>query len=347
MKKILALITLVTTISNLLAEELPPYDYEVEKKILVFCNIPPPHINLTMNIKELAIKYQIPSEQMIKALESIIREGLADANAKHNEYWDTTARAIGMLGVFHDDNTFTLLKDCTLSRSERVRQDAVLTYLGIEGVNAIPFLRETINDGRIFRRQFFYTALWRFIGQLKATDKASAELFYPFILDMLQTEIETLNAPIPSISKLMIIPDQTGTWNATVFYNAYFLPDLTGYIDGYQNSIQRKRFVQHFFDYPIESAPGFIRDAFYGAKDECDKIPADKLIDLGERFALAPIMQDILSNEPSLQTRMTAYLMNRFYSSWEDTPTFTRSFSKRYNRLVLEPKFIIINAANE
>jgi len=331
MKKFLTLITLVISISNLSALELlPPYDFEVEKRILALCNIPPPYTNLTKDIKELATEYKIPSEQMAKALEIIIREGLADVKTKYDDYWEPTTRAIGMLRVFHDQNTLALLDECTLFKSERVRQEAVLTYLEIEKTNAIPFLRKIINEGRIFRRQFLYTHLRLFIAYFRLQDKTGAELFYPFILDLLQVEQNALNSQIPDASNLIIIHDPTGRWNATVFYNAYFLPDLTSYIDGYSNSIQRKRFIQHFYNYPIETAPAFIRDAFYNAKDEIDRIPENNLIDLSKQFILEPINQDMPQNEPSLKTRMTAYLLNRHYSG-ENVPTFARSFAKRYN----------------
>jgi len=126
----------------------------------------------------------IPSEQMTRVLEGMVRDGLAveEKRARGEEPYiyfsdGSLIGSIHHLKDFHGTNTVALLKECITNSHHNVSLYGMLAYVRIEGTNAIPFLREVIGQERVqsSSRRFFYL-------------NVDAAAFRDFMVEMAQTE---------------------------------------------------------------------------------------------------------------------------------------------------------------
>jgi hypothetical protein len=142
--------------------------------------------------QELARELKIPDKRLVEALEYMIRENLSAI--EKDEKIDSVLRVVGfleMLEIFPNYDALSFVKKCLLSKDEKIRYYAVKTYVNIEGVNSIPFLRETIKNGSLGeeRRNMLFRHFETITAKLKEENKTDdVTKFNAFLNEMKQAE---------------------------------------------------------------------------------------------------------------------------------------------------------------
>ena len=157
-----------------LMSEMPPYD-------------------TTTYARSLMREYEIPREQQIRVLESMIRETLSTCETDRggNVRYSISHDILPLLGAIADYDISPVVQKCLLSKDELVRLGVLIAYAKIADVKAIPSIRETIEKGRLDKMncKSLYSHLEGISRKLNKENKINeGEQITAFLKEMKQAE---------------------------------------------------------------------------------------------------------------------------------------------------------------
>ena|GEM_PF-1693193 len=148
----------------------------------------------------------IPTEQLTRVIEGVVREGIDSAAKGRSVFWEwenendrmaynaaisRLEKAMYLLPLFQNANTVPLLRECVLCKDEGVSLQAALFIVDFLGVEAFPFLLECFEKGRLTHqtRWLFYANLDGTFGRFKEKHgDDNAEGFYALVKGLAQLE---------------------------------------------------------------------------------------------------------------------------------------------------------------